>query len=90
MGIVVLRVLSFPSAGLMLRSDRPDHESPIMRYPDHVTLILKSVPHPHTPHHTFSGGMSIQRRSFQLCSPASASCTPLAPSSSVHLNGAPS
>src|SRR5438034_6661295 len=34
--------------------------------------------------------MSIQRRSFQLFSPASASCTPLAPSTSVHLNGAPS
>ena len=30
--------------------------------------------------------MSIQRRSFQLRSPASASCTPLAPSVSVHLN----
>ena len=42
------------------------------------------------PPHTFSGGMSIQRRSFQLRNPASASCTPLAPSSSVHLNGAPS
>src|SRR5215831_199555 len=34
--------------------------------------------------------MSIQRRSFQLRNPASASCTPLAPSTSVHLNGAPS
>src|SRR5436190_8389425 len=41
-------------------------------------------------HHTFSGGISIQRRSFQLLSPASASCTPLAPSTSVHLNGASS
>ena len=41
-------------------------------------------------YHTFSGGISIQRRSFQLLSPASASCTPLAPSTSVHLNGVPS
>ena len=32
-----------------------------------------------------SGGTSIQRRSRQLCSAASTSCTPLAPSGSVHL-----
>src|SRR6516164_11095048 len=41
-------------------------------------------------HHTSNAGISIQRRSFQLLSPASVSCTPLAPSRSVHLNGAPS
>ena len=40
--------------------------------------------------HTFSAGMSIQRRSFQLLWAASTSCRPLAPSSSVHLNGASS
>ena len=40
--------------------------------------------------HTFSAGMSIQRRSFQLLCAASTSCRPLAPSSSVHLNGASS
>ena len=34
------------------------------------------------------GAMSIQRRSFQLCSAHSASCTPLAPSSSVNPYGA--
>src|SRR5262249_15847831 len=45
---------------------------------------------PRHEHHTSNAGISIQRRSFQLLSPASASCTPLAPSVSVHLNGAPS
>src|SRR5205823_3077507 len=47
-------------------------------------------PHLRHRHHAFSAGRSIQRRSFQLFSPASASCTPLAPSSSVQLNGASS
>ena len=37
-----------------------------------------------------SAGTSIQRRSFQLCSAHSTSCTPLAPSSRVHLKGASS
>ncbi len=35
--------------------------------------------------HTLIGATSIQRRSRQLCSAHSASCTPLAPSSSVYL-----
>ena len=40
--------------------------------------------------HTLIGATSIQRRSRQLCSAHSASCTPLAPSSSVYLYGASS
>ena len=42
------------------------------------------------PPQTLIGATSIQRRSFQLCSAHSASCTPLAPSSSVYLYGASS
>src|SRR5215813_3659957 len=38
--------------------------------------------------HTLIASTSTQRRSFQLCSAHSASCTPLAPSSSVYLYGA--
>ena len=34
-------------------------------------------------HHISSAGTSSQRRSFQLCRPSSASCTPLAPSTEV-------
>ncbi len=40
--------------------------------------------------HAGSSGTSIQRRSFQLFCAHSTSCTPLAPSRSVHLNGASS
>src|SRR5207248_6700999 len=40
--------------------------------------------------HTLIGATSIQRRSRQLCSAHSASCTPLAPSNSVYLYGASS
>ncbi len=57
--------------------------------PHHTRRITPSANPPYICH-TLSGGMSIQRRSFQLRRPASASCTPLAPSSSVHLNGASS
>jgi hypothetical protein len=40
--------------------------------------------------YTLIGATSIQRSSRQLCSAHSASCTPLAPSSSVYLYGASS
>ena len=52
-------------------------------------LAVDELPHASSPH-TFNAGMSIQRRSFQLLCAASTSCRPLAPSSSVHLNGASS
>ena len=51
--------------------------------PVHARLLLRGCA-------MLSGGTSTQRRSFQLCSAHSTSCTPLAPSSSVYRYGASS
>ena len=48
------------------------------------------VVHARTGAQSCSAGTSTQRRSFQLCSAASTSCTPLAPSGSVQRYGASS
>src|SRR5262249_21237075 len=81
--ITALRCVSKHEAALILRDARTRERVCDLRL-DRALLRMRAG------HHTSSSGMSIQRRSFQLLSPASASCTPLAPSRSVHLNGAPS
>jgi hypothetical protein len=56
---------------------------PLQRVRRHAAVVGDQLDlHGHA--HRSSAGTSTQRRSFQLCSAASTSCTPLAPSGSVH------
>src|SRR5215208_5067097 len=74
---VLLRRTVFMGSGLSLREPRNDGS--------YSAAIAGAVSAPYC-----SGGTSIQRRSFQLCSAASTSCTPFAPSRSVWRYGASS